>query len=200
MRGALRRATAAGRRAEVETSSLVRVALVAALIGALGLVPPIFLPLAAGVPITAQNLGVMLAGLLLGARRGAAATALFALVVLLGAPLLTGGRGGLGVLAGPTVGFFLGFIPGAYVTGLLAEQLRRLPPFLSALVAAFTGGVLVVYLCGVPALALVAGIGLAKALIGASVFLPGDVLKAVLAAVLATTALKGWRLGDGARS
>ncbi|MFG1479865.1 biotin transporter BioY [Xanthobacter sp. V4C-4] len=173
---------------------LVRVALVAALIGALGLVPPVFLPLVAGVPITTQNLGVMLAGLLLGARGGAAAAALFVFVVLLGAPLLTGGRGGLGVLAGPTVGFFLGFIPGAFVTGLLAERLR-LAPLASALVAAFVGGVLVVYLCGIPALAAVAGIGLAKAALGAAVFLPGDVLKSVAAAVLATTVLQAWRVG-----
>ena len=108
----------------METRTLVRIALMAALIGALGFVPPIFLPIAAGVPVSAQTLGVMLAGLLLGARGGAAACALFALVVLLGAPLLSGGRGGLGVLAGPTVGFFLGFIPGAFVTGLLAERLR----------------------------------------------------------------------------
>ncbi|WP_454917897.1 biotin transporter BioY [Xanthobacter sediminis] len=177
----------------METRLLVRIALMAALIGALGLVPPIFLPVAVGVPITAQNLGVMLAGLLLGARGGAMATALFAFVVLLGAPLLTGGRGGLGVLAGPTVGFFLGFIPGAFVTGLLAERLK-LPPFATAFVAAFAGGVLVVYLCGIPALAGVAGIGLRQAALGSAVFLPGDVLKSVAAAVLAVTVLKAWRV------
>lgn len=177
----------------METRTLVRIALMAALIGALGFVPPIFLPIAAGVPVSAQTLGVMLAGLLLGARGGAAACALFALVVLLGAPLLSGGRGGLGVLAGPTVGFFLGFIPGAFVTGLLAERLR-LGGLVSAVVAALAGGVGVVYLCGVPALAFVAGISLQKALIGSAVFLPGDVLKAVAAALLASTVLKSWRV------
>lgn len=174
---------------------LVRTALMAALIGALGLVPPIFLPVLPGVPISTQNLAVMLAGLMLGARGGAAASALFVLVVLLGAPLLTGGRGGLGVLAGPTVGFFLGFVPGAYVTGLLAERLR-LSAFLSALVAAFVGGVLVVYLCGIPALALVAGIGLERAALGTAVFLPGDVLKSIAAAVLASTVMARWRAGS----
>lgn len=178
----------------METRLLVRIALMAALIGALGLVPPIFLPILPGVPISTQNLGVMLAGLLLGARGGAAASALFALVVLLGAPLLTGGRGGFGVLAGPTVGFFIGFIPGAYVTGLLAERLRWAPP-VSAFVAAFVGGVLVVYLCGIPALAAVAGIGLKQAAIGSMVFLPGDVLKSIAAAILASTVMRAWRVG-----
>ena len=59
------------------TSSLVRVALFAALIAVLGLIPRIDIPFAAGVPITAQTLGVMLAGLLLGPRLGAIAVLLF---------------------------------------------------------------------------------------------------------------------------
>lgn len=176
----------------METRTLVRMALMAALIGALGLVPPLFLPLAAGAPITAQSLGVMLAGLLLGARAGAGAVALFCFVVLLGAPLLAGGRGGLGILFGPTAGYFLGYIAGAYVTGLLAPRL----PFgalVSAFLAAVIGGIGVVYLGGIPVLAAVAGIGFEKAALASAVFIPGDLLKALAAALLATTVLKGWR-------
>lgn len=175
----------------MDTRTLVRIALVAALIGALGFVPPLYMPIAAGVPITAQSLGIMLAGLLLGARGGAAAAALFAFVVLLGAPLLSGGRGGLGILAGPSAGFFIGYIPGAWAVGFLAERLR-LPPFAAAFLAAVAGGIGVVYLFGIPVLALVAGIGLQKALIGSAIFLPGDLVKAIGAAVLATTVLRGW--------
>ena len=175
----------------MDTRTLVRIALIAALIAALGFVPPIYMPLAAGVPITAQSLGVMLAGLLLGARAGAAAVALFVFVVLLGAPLLAGGRGGLGILAGPTAGFLIGYIAGAYVAGLLAERLK-LPAFASALVASVVGGILVVYLFGIPVLAAAAGIGLSKAVIGAAVFLPGDLIKAVGASVLVTTVLRNW--------
>ena len=179
----------------MDTRTLVRIALVAALIGALGFVPPLYMPLAAGVPITAQSLGVMLAGLLLGARAGAAATALFAFVVLLGAPLLSGGRGGLGILAGPSAGFFIGYIAGAFAVGFLAERLApRLPAVAAAFVAAVVGGIGVVYLFGIPVLAVVAGIGLPKALIGSAVFLPGDLLKAVGATVLATTVLRGWSI------
>ncbi|MFG1278735.1 biotin transporter BioY [Xanthobacter autotrophicus] len=175
----------------MDTRTLVRIALIAALIAALGFVPPVYMPLAAGVPITAQSLGVMLAGLLLGARAGAAAVALFVFVVLLGAPLLAGGRGGLGILAGPTAGFLIGYIAGAYVAGLLAERLK-LPAFASALVASVVGGIGVVYLFGIPVLAAAAGIGLSKAVIGAAVFLPGDLIKAVGASVLVTTVLRNW--------
>ncbi|MDI4657019.1 biotin transporter BioY [Xanthobacter autotrophicus] len=175
----------------MDTRTLVRIALIAALIAALGFVPPLYMPLAAGVPITAQSLGVMLAGLLLGARAGAAAVALFVFVVLLGAPLLAGGRGGLGILAGPTAGFLIGYIAGAYVVGLLAERLK-LPAFASAFVACVVGGIGVVYLFGIPVLAAAAGIGLSKAVIGAAVFLPGDLIKAVGASVLVTTVLRNW--------
>ena len=172
----------------MDTRILVRIALIAALIAALGFVPPIYLPVAAGVPITAQSLGVMLAGLLLGARAGAAAVALFVFVVLLGAPLLSGGRGGYGVLYGATAGFLIGYIAGAYVVGFLAERLT-LPAFASAFVACVVGGIGVVYLFGIPVLGAVGGIG---PMIGAAFFLPGDLLKAVGASVLVTTVLRNW--------
>ena len=105
--------------AETSTRDIVQVALFAALIALFGLVPRIDLPFLAGVSITVQTLGVMLAGLLLGPRLAAMAVLLFLFMVLLGAPFLSGGRGGLGVLFGPTVGFLLGWIPGALIVGLV---------------------------------------------------------------------------------
>lgn len=186
--------TALAETAALETRSLVRIALFAALIGVLGLVPPVYLPLAAGVPVTAQSLGVMLAGLILGGRDGALAVALFLLVVALGAPLLSGGRGGLGVFVGPTAGFALGFIPGAFVTGALARRLPW-PPLAASVVAAIVGGIGVVYLCGIPALAAIAHIPLTKAFFGSLAFVPGDLLKAVLAALAARSVQASGVLG-----
>lgn len=72
--------------------NIVLIALFAALIAVLGLIPKI--TLMSGVPITAQSLGVMLCGTVLGARRGALAVLLFLLLVALGLPLLAGGRAG----------------------------------------------------------------------------------------------------------
>ena len=72
----------------------VLVALFAALIAALGLVPAF--PLASGVPITAQSLGVMLCGTILGSKKGGLAALLFIFLTLVGLPLLAGGRGGVG--------------------------------------------------------------------------------------------------------
>ncbi|MEW6641407.1 MAG: biotin transporter BioY, partial [Pseudomonadota bacterium] len=84
----------------MESRAIVRIALLAAMIAVLGLLPTFQLPLAGGVPITAQTLGVMLAGIVLGPRHGALAVLLLIFVVALGAPLLAGGRGGLGVFFG----------------------------------------------------------------------------------------------------
>lgn len=165
--------------------SLVLIALYAALIAALGLLPKLSIPMAGGVPITAQTLGLMLAGVMLGPLRGFLAVCLFLLVVLLGAPLLSGGRGGLSVLAGPTVGFILGFPFAALVTGWLMQRLTRLAVFPAALIASLVGGVLVLYLFGIPGMVAMTSLDWWAALTTMWVFVPGDVIKAVVAAVIA---------------
>ena len=88
----------------LNTRDIVLIALFAAIMAVLGVFPPITLPLV-GVPITAQSLGVMLAGGILGAKRGAMSMALFLILVAVGLPLLAGGRGGFGVFLGPSGGF-----------------------------------------------------------------------------------------------
>ena len=82
--------TAVSRKA---SHSMALVALFAALMAVMGLIPKIDLPL--GVPITLQSLGVMLAGCLLGARLGFQAIALFLLAVAAGLPLLASVRGAI---------------------------------------------------------------------------------------------------------
>jgi len=170
-------------------ADLVRIALFAALIAVLGLVPKFDLPFTAGVPITAQTLGVMLAGLILGPRNAALSVLLLIFVVALGAPVLSGGRGGLGVFVGPTVGFLLGWIAGAWACGTIYRLLlQRLPAqrFIAAFTACVTGGIVVIYACGIPGLMLVTGMPLAKAATAVLVFVPGDLIKSALAAWIAT--------------
>lgn len=177
-------------------STVARVALFAALIAALGLVPQITLPFAGGVPITAQSLGLMLAGLILGPWRGALAVLAFLAVVALGAPLLAGGRGGLGVFVGPTVGFLVGFPIAAIVTGLAWRHLERFGAMAGGITASLLGGMVALYAFGIPGLALVTGMSLIQAAGVVAVFIPGDILKAILAAyvnkeVRRSTALAG---------
>ncbi|MFB2594186.1 biotin transporter BioY [Paracoccus sp. p4-l81] len=167
------------------TRDLVHIALFAALTAALGLFPPLTMPVT-GVPVTAQSMGVMLAGALVGARRGGLALVLFVALVAVGLPLMAGGRGGLGVLQGPSGGFVLGFPVAAFVIGWLFDRHRGAPvPVGLAIGYLLLGGVAVLYLIGVPWLAMVGGLPFDKALIGSAVYLPGDLLKAVLTALIA---------------
>ena len=187
---------------ELKTKDTVLIALFTALIIALGLVPPIPMPLVP-VPLTLQTFGVMLAGLILGPTRAGLVLLLYVMIALLGLPVLPGGRAGLAVLAGPTAGFLLGMIPGAVLTGWLALVLNRndnpkagshsrgvltsTPSWQIAryAFAAMVGGIVLVYAIGIPWLALVTKMGLTKACWAMVVFLPGDVLKALVAAVVA---------------
>ena len=162
-------------------ADVARIAVFAALIVVLGMVT---VPLPGGVPITAQTLGVMLAGLVLGARRAPLAVLVVLALAAVGLPVLAGGRGGLGVFLGPTVGYLAGWVAGVVVIGLI----MRSGPFSwwRAGLAALGGGVLVVYLFGIPVQALVTGVPLGPTALSGLVFLPGDLLKVVAATVLVT--------------
>lgn len=164
------------------------IALFAALIAALGLIPKI--DLFFGVPITAQSLGIMLCGTILGAKRGALAVLLFLLLVAIGLPLLSGGRGGLGVFAGPSVGFLIGFPVAAFVTGLITEKWRTGPVWLSAGVAAVVGGIIVLYGFGIPGTAIMLDKTLVESTALVTAFIPGDVIKAALAGMLTAALVK----------
>jgi biotin transport system substrate-specific component len=154
------------------------------IIAAMGLVPAVQLPVFP-VPITLQSMGIMLAGSVLGRRRGAAAVLVFLALVALGLPLLAGGRGGLGVFFGPSVGFLIGFPVAAYVIGGLSERLGTAQSLVRGILVNVFGGIVVLYAFGTLGVALVAHLSLTAALVGNQIFLIGDVVKAVLAAVVA---------------
>ncbi len=171
--------------------SLVQIAFYAALIAALGLLPKVAIPVMGGVPITAQTLGVMLAGVMLGPVRGALAVLLFLFLVALGAPLLAGGRGGLGVFASPSVGFLVGWPIGAFVAGLIMQKTGALRVLPAAAIAATVGGIGIVYLIGIPGAAFMADLPLMSAAIGSAAYIPGDLIKVAITAVVAETVARG---------
>ncbi|KAA5606124.1 biotin biosynthesis protein BioY [Roseospira marina] len=172
----------------VRTKDIVLIALFAALMAALALFPPITIP-ALGVPITAQSMGVMLSGAILGAKRGGLSILLFLLLVAIGLPLLSGGRGGLGVFFGPTAGFMFGWVLGAVLIGYLHERAwATIEPFKSFLYC-FLGGIVVVYAIGIPWASVNTGVSLVKVAVGSLAFIPGDMLKAGLTA-LAVVAIR----------
>lgn len=165
----------------MDTRDIVYIALFAAIMAALALFPPITLPVV-NVPITAQSLGVMLAGGVLGAWRGGLSMVLFLLLVAIGLPLLAGGRGGFGVFLGPTGGFLVGWIFAAFAVGWLTERFWSRLSTLSAYAICAAGGIVILYAIGVPWSAFVARIPLQAALTGSFPFIPGDIIKCAIAA------------------
>jgi biotin transport system substrate-specific component len=142
------------------------------------------------VPVTGQTFAVLLVGASLGAGRGTASLVLYVLVGIAGAPVYADGAHGWAVVSGATGGYLVGFVAAAAITGRLAER-RWDRRFSSALAAMLTGNI-VIYLVGLPWLAIVLDTGLERTLeLGLYPFVPGDVLKLYLAGMLLPGA---WRL------
>ena len=138
------------------------------------------------VPFTLQTLAVLLVGAGLGARRGGASLALYALAGAAGMPWFAEGSSGL-VFA--SAGYVLGFIPAAVLVGWCAE--RRGDRTVLRTVATMLLGTAVVYACGVSVLMHVTGMDLVSGLeAGIRPFLVGDAVKTAIAAALLPSAWK----------
>lgn len=168
----------------LSAADLGRVAVFAGIIAALSL-PAQFYLFGSTVPVTLQTLGVMLAGLVLGARLGALSVLVYLAIGAAGVPVFAGGAAGFAPFAGPTGGYLIAFPLGAFVTGLIAFRGGEFRPA-RAFIAAIVGGIGVVYAIGIPVLAWRTGLDLAEATrLGGLIFLPGDLIKAGLATVIA---------------
>ena len=178
-------------RVRLPARDLALIAVFAALIAALGLVPALQ-PFGSIAPITAQTLGVMLAGSILGARRGALAVVTFLVLVAAGLPLLAGGRGGLPVFAGISAGFLVGWVLGAWVIGFLVERRPRRLTLGWLVLANVVGGMGVVYAVGIPVMALVGSMPVIKATTLSAVYVPGDLIKVIITAVITSGVLRGY--------
>lgn len=176
------------RRRRWNATDLGLIAVFAALVAVSAVVPAI--PVGAlGVPVTVQTLAVMLTGLALGPGRAFAAVGLYVLLGLAGLPIFSNGRGGLGVLAGPSAGYILAFpIAAAAVGWLAAVVLRRTTGKVRALAlfaAAMAGSIVFVHGLGILGLVVNARLELSKAFLADLAFYPGDVIKNILAVSVA---------------
>lgn len=173
------------------TKDTVYIALFAALTAALGLMPPLHFAGAALPPISAQSMGVMLAGAALGAKRGGLALLLFIALVAIGLPLLSGGRGGFGVLMGTSGGFLLSWPICAAVIGYLAERDHEGGALKLGVYIAL-GGIVLMYAAGIPWMAFIGKLGMTKSLSIMVAYIPGDLIKVVVAAILAENLRKAY--------
>jgi len=156
----------------------------AALFGALTAIGSFIVIPLQPLPITLQTFFTSLAGVLLGGYTGALSQIVYVLLGTIGLPVFAGGKTGIGTLFGPTGGYLIGFIVGAYVIGKIVEAKRE--PGLAWILMAIITGNLVLYILGTLQLALVAHLSLLKAfMVGVLPFLIGDLLKFLTAALLA---------------
>lgn len=176
-------------RRQLSATDFARVAVFAAIVAALGLVGSFNI---GPVPITAQTLGVMLAGIVLGPWLGALSVTVLLALVAIGVPLLSGGRGGFGVFVGPTAGYLVGWVVGALVIGLIVHAGGRKPAVLRILVGTLVGGLVVIYAFGIPVYSFVARIPLDAAFVGNLVFIPGDLIKVAVATAVSLTLLRAY--------
>ncbi len=134
------------------------------------------------VPITLQTFAVCLTAAMLGWKRGTLSVLIYVLLGAVGVPVFAGMTGGVGILAGPTGGYIIGFIPAAIIIGFVADKWERkaLP-----LIVAMVLGVLVCYLIGTIWFMVVTGMGIGESLMLCVVpFLIPDGVKIALAMIL----------------
>jgi biotin transport system substrate-specific component len=139
------------------------------------------------VPLTMQNLGVLLVGLTLGSRRGFAALVVYLLEGLSGLPVFSPtGPGGLAQLLGPTGGFLMAYPLVAGLAGWMMERGRT--SFVRAAIAGLAGEVLL-FAGGITWLAVLTHSFAQAVRFGFYWFIFAEVIKVMSAAALAN----GWR-------
>jgi biotin transport system substrate-specific component len=139
------------------------------------------------VPVTGQTFTVLLLGASLGVRLGVWTVLVYIMEGVLGLPVFSQGRSGLATLFGPTGGYLVGFLAAIAVAGLLAQRGwdRRVHTTIAAMIL----GNAVLYGFGLGWLTFLMGMDNAFA-IGLYPFIVGDLIKAVIAAMVLPL---GWR-------
>jgi biotin transport system substrate-specific component len=166
---------------KLQIRDMLYAAIFASLIAVLGylIIPLPFSP----VPITGQTLAVMLAGCVLTPLQAGLGVITFIFMGAIGIPVFSGGTAGIGVILGTKGGYLLGFLIASIVISLIRGKSNSIPRMIFACII---GGIIIVYILGVPWLSYITGMGINKAFtVGALPFLPGDLIKAIVAGFIA---------------
>lgn len=135
------------------------------------------------VPITAQTLIVNLIALLLKPRKAGITVGIWILLGLVGLPVFSGGKGGFGVLAGPTGGYIIGYLVAVMIIALIRRNKNKA---IRNMISTVVVGIPVVYAIGVPWFKVIAGLDWKTAVVtGLLPFIVGDIVKAVASVYIA---------------
>ena len=135
------------------------------------------------VPVTLSLLGVMLAAVILGTKKGVVSVLIYILCGLIGLPVFSGFKGGIQVIVGPTGGYIYSYLLTALIIGVVSDKLK--PNGIMAYVITFFSccfGILFCYLFGTLHFAAVTDVSLSDAFFKCvAIFIPFDIIKAVVA-------------------
>jgi len=142
------------------------------------------------IPITGSTFAVLLTGALLGSRLGAMAMIVYLIEGVSGLPFFYGGQGGLAHLLGPTGGYLVAFPAAAFITGAFAEN--GWDKRFSTAVVAMAVASIVILLSGLAWFSVLTHTSpLVAFQISVLKFIPGDIIKILLAAAVLPT---GWAI------
>ncbi|SEP77210.1 biotin transporter BioY [Butyrivibrio sp. TB] len=149
---------------------------------------PISIPLPGGVPITLQTAAVFLAALLLGPLYGFVAVLVYVLLGAVGLPVFAGFSGGIGSLVGMSGGFIMSWPFAALLAGFIYFKFGRnkkgVVKYAEMIVAMLLGSV-VIYVVGLTQFIFLTKMSIQASLLACMVpFIPGDILKMVLVAII----------------
>ena len=160
---------------QISTSTMAVVALMTAVVCVLA---PFSIPVGV-VPISLTTFGLYLAVRILGGKKGICVCLLYLIMGFVGLPVFSGFAGGPAKLLGPTGGYLIGYLLLTVIAGFFVDKFPGKKGFC---LLGYILGTAACYLLGTLWLAVLMEIGFGAALlIGVAPFLPGDVVKIVVA-------------------
>jgi biotin transport system substrate-specific component len=168
---------------DTQRKTPIRMMVYASLLAALTAASALIIIPIGEVPVVLYNFFILMMGLLLGSRWGAASIAVYLLAGGLGLPVFAGGKGGIAILLGPTGGYLIGFLPAVFIIGFISEKFKQR---FSYDIIAMLCGTAVIYAFGVIQLKIVLGkTWMVTMALGVIPFIIFDIVKVVAAAVTA---------------
>ena len=143
----------------------------------------------AGVPLTLQTFAVMLAGIILGAKKGCVSVVIYVLIGAVGIPVFSGFTGGVAVIFGKTGGFILSFPLMALCSGIFtyisAMSHKNLPVMYLLIITGLILGAIINYICGLLMFCFITSSSLRDGFIWCVLpFIPIDIIKIILSGVV----------------
>ena len=174
------------------TTDIALIAAFAALIAALTVIGGI--PVGgAGVDITLQTFGVLLAGCVLGPVRGFLAVSLYLLLGAIGLPVFSGHTGGLAPFSGVTAGYLISFPFAALLAGFIVKYvLGGLRTSAALVFLAAMAGTVLNHVCGIVGMKLYLDVTWSDAIKFDAPFWVGDIVKSLFVAIVAAEVHKAF--------